>query len=72
VPASSFATPSRAKFTTSKRQRTVGAEEGWEDGEDMGPDEEDSEDEDGGGEESENAGSWLEGRFQRCARLTTA
>jgi len=47
----------------------VGADEGWEDGEDMGPEEdyesEESEatgaNEDGSGEE----GSWLEGRFPR-------
>ena len=47
----------------------MGADEGWEDGEDMGPEEdyesEESEatgaNEDGSGEE----GSWLEGRFPR-------
>ena len=65
VPATSFAGPSRSKHIPIKRHRTVGADEGWEDGEDLGPDEEDSEEEGGGDEESENEGSWLEGRFQR-------
>lgn len=48
----------------------MGVDEGWEDGEDMGPDEEESEEEEGGGEiGGEDEGSWLEGRFQRLVSL---
>lgn len=48
----------------------VGADEGWEDGEDMGPEgayTDDEEDEQPGeeDEESDTEGSWLEGRFPR-------
>ena len=68
VPASSFAGPSSPRRLSSRKPRAVGAEEGWEDGEDLGPDGEDSEDEEGGTEDSEEEGSWLEGRFQRLAR----
>ena len=52
--------------------RVVGADEGWEDGEDLGPDDQESEESDGelgAGEWSDDSdevgGSWLEGRFQR-------
>lgn len=68
VPASSFAGPSKPRSLSSSQPRAVGAEEGWEDGEDLGPDGKDSEDEEGGTEDSEEEGSWLEGRFQRLVR----
>lgn len=48
----------------------MGQDEGWEDGEDMGPtgvstDEEDEAEQTEQEEESDLEGSWLEGRFPR-------
>lgn len=53
-----------------RRHRNVGADEGWEDGEDLGPEEDcESEESEATGEDLDGSageeGSWLEGRFPR-------
>ncbi|WVR09326.1 hypothetical protein IAU60_006392 [Kwoniella sp. DSM 27419] len=87
LPASAFAAapPGRRRLsnTTSSphtdkgkaRVTAVGQEEGWEDGEDLGPDDEavhevDGEENPGSDDEDSNSeGSWLEGRFQSTELL---
>lgn len=76
LPPSTFAPPydsdqKPSSLSNEKERKRVGAEEGWEDGEDLGPDDDDcgeSGDEAGDSEwtdSSDAGGSWLEGRFQR-------
>lgn len=82
LPAGSFTPPRKKKrrgllsltrgIHAEGRGTTVSGEEGWEDGEVLGPDDEHSSEASGSGsasesEETEGEGSWLEGRFQRCA-----
>ena len=82
LPASTFASSSRdtgehktvhsGESSRKRKEGLFGADEGWEDGEDLGPDDQESEDSDGeveAGDRSDDSdevgGSWLEGRFQR-------
>lgn len=65
----------RETLVSRKGVKSVGCEEGWEDGEDLGDEEYErdmkanDEVEDDGEEEDETGGCWLEGRFQRCIIL---
>jgi hypothetical protein len=57
---------SRGAYKAVKSSLAMGREEGWEDGEDLGPDDYESSSEEEVEESDEvEGGSWLEGRFQR-------
>jgi len=79
LPATSFSAQfsrdHQPRCRDSSRKKTygpVGEEEGWEDGEDLGPNDEESEESayeidesDSLNDSDDGGGSWLEGRFQR-------